>query len=372
MTTTPQPVLVVSNHGEIVGGGEISLLTLLKGLDRACWAPTLVVPSEGPVAVRARALGLPTHTIPLPPLRKPWAAIGQTLVPLWRLVRASGALLLHANGSRAMFYAGLVGRFAQRPVIWHVRIADRDAVLDRLLAPLARAIVVNSKAVERRFAGLTHKVRCIPNGVDLARFSPRQPSAGLRASLDLTEGAPVVASVGRFVAYKGYTHLLEAARLVREAAPEVHWVLVGDGELRSELEAQCRGLGLESRVHFTGWREDIPEVLALADLFVLPSLGEHFGRVLIEAMAMGRAVVATDAGGVPEVVLDGETGLLVPPAQSRALAEAVLALLRDPARARRLGEAGRLRAEAEFSLARHVETVEALYKELLGANRAGV
>jgi glycosyltransferase involved in cell wall biosynthesis len=372
MTTAPRPVLVVSNHGEIVGGGEISLLTLLKGLDRACWAPEVVIPSEGPVAACARALGLPTHTIPLPPLRRPWAAIRQTMVPMRRLVQDSGALLLHANGSRAMFYAGLVGRLLGRPVIWHVRIADRDPVLDRLLIPLAGAIVVNSKAVGRRFARASCKVRCIPNGVDLARFAPRPASPTLRASLGLPGGAPVVASVGRFVAFKGYNHLLEAARLVCEAAPNTHWLLVGDGELRGDLESHCRRLGLEQRVRFAGWREDVPEILALADLFVLPSLGEHFGRVLIEAMAMGKAVVATDAGGVPEVVLNRETGLLVPPAQPEALAAAVLALLRDPARARRLGEAGRLRAEAEFGLARHVEAVEVLYEELLGESRADV
>ena len=365
-------VLLISNHADIVGGGELSFLTVLEGLDRSRWSPTVVVPADGTVAARCRALALPTHVIPLPGLRRPGPAMLRSIAALRALIRRTGASLLHANGSRAMFYAGLAGRLVGRPVIWHVRIADPDLVLDRLLVPLARVIVVNSNAVGRRFARARCEVRCIPNGVDLVRFTPRQPSPKLRASLDLPEGVSVVASVGRFVAFKGYTYLLEAARLVHEATPEVHWVLVGDGELRSELEAQCRSLALESRVHFTGWREDIPDILALADLFVLPSLGEHFGRVLIEAMAAGKAVVATDAGGVPEVVIHGETGLLVPPAQPAPFATAVLALLKDPAKAARLGNAGRRRAEKVFSLGRHVEAVEALYKELLGANRAGV
>ena len=365
-------VLLISNHADIVGGGELSLLTLLEGLDKSRWSPMVVVPAEGAVSARCRALGFPTHFIPLPSLRWPGPAVLRSIAGLRRLIACTGARLLHANGSRAMFYAGLAGRLVGRPVIWHVRVADQDRLLDRLLTPFARAIVVNSNAVGRRFAWARHKIRCIPNGVDLARFTPRQPSPELRASFDLPEGAPVVASVGRFVAYKGYTYLLQAAGLVHEATPEVHWVLVGDGELRSELEAQCQSLGLESRVHFTGWREDIPEILAMADLFVLPSLGEHFGRVLIEAMAMGKAVVATDAGGVPEVVIHGETGLLVPPAQPGPFATAVLALLKDPAKAARLGNAGRRRAEKVFSLGRHVETVEALYKELLGESRAGV
>ncbi len=177
----------------------------------------------------------------------------------------------------------------------------------------------------------------------------------------------MVASVGRFVPFKGYSYLLEAARLIQSCQPNVHWVLVGEGDLREELEEQCRTLGLETQVHFTGWREDVPDLLALCDLFVLPSVAEHFGRVIIEAMAMGKAVVATDAGGVPEIVIPGETGLLVSPAQPKALAEAVVTLLEDRPRAQRLGLAGRHRVETRFSLARHVEDVEALYREVVTA-----
>lgn len=366
---TPPTVLVLSNHGDIVGGGEVSLLALLKGLDRSRWAPVVVVPSEGAVAAGTRALGLPTRVVPLPALGWPGPAVLRSIAALRRLTQETRAGLLHANGSRAMFYAGLAGRLAGRPVVWHVRVADRDRLLDRLLVGLAAAVVVNSKAVGRRFAwARPAKLHWIPNGVDLARFFPRDPPAGLRASLGIPAGLPVIGSVGRFVPYKGYAYLLEAARLVREVRPEVHWLLLGNGELRGELMRQCRTLGLERQVHFAGWRDDVPDVLALFDIFALPSLGEHFGRVLIEAMAMARAVVATDAGGVPEIVIQGETGLLVPPAQPRPLAEAVLALLKDPALAARLGAAGRRRAETEFSLARHVEAVEALYRALLEAD----
>jgi len=367
--SAPQALLVASNHGEIIGGGEISLLGLLEGLDRTRWAPTVVVPAEGPVAARCRALGLPVSVIPWPRLRRPGLAAARSVLALHRLARVTGARFLHANGSRVMVYAGLAGRWAGLPVIWHVRMTDRDPVLDRLLSSLARTIVVNSHAVAKRLAWVRPgKVRCIYNGVDLGRFSIRDPPPSLRESIGLEKDVPVVLSVGRFVAFKGYRYLLEAARRVQEKRPVVHWILVGDGELRSELEGQCRRLNLDAQVHFTGWREDIPDILALASLFVLPSLEEPFGRVLIEAMAMGKAVVATDAGGVPEIVQHGKTGLLVPPAQPKALAEAVLGLLEDPARAARLGAAGRRRAEGSFSLTRHVAAVEALYAELAGTD----
>jgi glycosyltransferase involved in cell wall biosynthesis len=363
------PVLVVSNHGHVVGGGEESLLLLLGALDRARWAAVVAVPEEGAVAARARALGLPVHVVPLPTLRRPGPALLRSVRALARLAAATGAALIHANGSRAMAYGGVAGRVARRPVVWHVRIAERDPLLDRALGALADRVIVISRAVARRFPrALARKLRVVPNGVDLTRFAPRPVSQALRATLGVPPGTPVVVSVGRFVAFKGYTHLLDAAAVLEAARPGVHWVLAGEGELRAELEAQARRLGLAGRVHFTGWREEVPELLAAGDLFVLPSLAEHFGRVLIEAMAMARAVVATDAGGVPEIVVHGETGLLVPPADPRALAAAVGELLADPVRATRLGAAGRRHAETTFSAAGHAAAVERVYREVSRAS----
>jgi glycosyltransferase involved in cell wall biosynthesis len=362
----PASILVVSNHGAIVGGGELSLMDLLRGLDRDRWAPILAVPEEGEVAARARDLELPVHVIPLPSLRRPGLAGARSVQALARLARVADAALLHANGSRAMAYAGVAGRLAARPVLWHVRVADSDGLLDRVLCALATRVIATSRAVARRFARAPGKVRLVPNGVDLKHFAPRPPSAALRAMLAVPPSAPVAVSIGRHVPEKGYRHLLDAAALVARAKPGVHWILVGDGELRSELEAQARRLGLASCVHFTGSRDDVADVLALADVFVLPSESEGFGRVLVEAMAMGRPVVATNIGGIPDVVLDGMTGLLVERAAPAALADAVRALLDDPARAARLGAAGRARAESTFSLGAHVDAVERVYDEVLG------
>jgi glycosyltransferase involved in cell wall biosynthesis len=362
----PASILVVSNHGAIVGGGELSLMDLLRGLDRDRWAPILVVPEEGDVAARARDLELAVHVIPLPPLRRPSLTGVDSLRALVRLIRVTDAALVHANGSRAMAYAGVAARLASRPALWHVRIADSDGLVDRALCALATVVVATSRAVACRFAWAPAKVRLVPNGVDLKRFAPRPGSAAVRAGLHISPSAPIAVSIGRHVPEKGYRHLLDGAALLERATPGVHWILIGDGELRGELEAQAGRLGLASHVHFTGWRDDVGEMLALADAFVLPSESEGFGRVLVEAMAMGRAVVATNVGGIPDIVLDGETGLLVEPANPAALAHAVRALFDDPARAARLGAAGRARAESTFSLGAHVAAVERVYDEVLG------
>jgi glycosyltransferase involved in cell wall biosynthesis len=362
----PASILVVSNHGAVVGGGELSLLDLLRGLDRDRWAPVLAVPEDGEVATRARELDLPVHVIPLPPLRRPGPGTVRSARALARLARAADAALIHANGTRAMAYAAAAGRLAARPTIWHVRIAESDGLVDRALCAAATAVIATSRAVARRFAWAGAKVRLVPNGVDLKRFAPRSPSAALRASLGVPPSAPVALSIGRHVPEKGYRHLVDAALLVERARAGVRWVLVGDGELRHELEAQARRLGLAGAMHFAGWRDDVADVLALADVFVLPSEREGFGRVLVEAMAMARPVVATAVGGVPDIVLASQTGLLVPPADPAALAGAVQALLDDPARAARLGAAGRARAESTFGLGAHVDGVERVYDEVLG------
>jgi glycosyltransferase involved in cell wall biosynthesis len=182
--------------------------------------------------------------------------------------------------------------------------------------------------------------------------------------------SPLVLSIGRFVAEKGHRHLLEAAARIERTRPGVHWVLVGAGELEAALPREAQALGLASQVHFTGWRDDVPDVLAVADVFVLPSVNEGFGRVVVEAMAMARPVVATAVGGVPEIVRDGETGVLVPASDPRALADTVRSLLDDPARAARLGAAGRACAESRFSLTAHVDAVERVYTEVLGGHAA--
>jgi glycosyltransferase involved in cell wall biosynthesis len=366
----PTSILVVSNHGQLVGGGELSLMDLLVGLDRGRWAPALVVPEDDGVAARGRELGLAVHVVPLPTLRRPGAGCLRSVTTLGRLARTTGAALIHSNGSRAMFYGGLAGRSAGCPAIWHVRIAESDGVMDRALYALATRVIATSRAVARRFRPGAPKVRLIPNGVDLARFTPRPPSRALAASLGIPPAAPLALSLGRFVAEKGHRHLLEAAARVERTRPGVHWILVGGGELEGRLRGQARRLGLEAQVHFAGWRDDVPDLLALCDVFVLPSESEGFGRVLIEAMAMARAVVAAAVGGVPEIVLDSKTGILVPPAAPAPLAAAVGSLLDDPARAARLGAAGRARAESTFSLAAHVAGVERLYADLLGAGRA--
>lgn len=366
--TAPQTVLFISNHGDVRGGGEISLLGLLDGLTRShSWRPVLLVPEEGSIAVKSRAIDVPTSVIPMPTLKRMTPGALRHIFRLARLIRTTGAGIVHANGTRAMIYGGLAGKLAHCPVVWHVRVMDSDGLLDRGLHWMATRVIVNSQAVRQRFSWAhAEKIHCIHNGIDTSHFAPRPPDSLTRASLSLAEDDRVVASVGRFVAYKGYEDLLHAWRQVLRVIPRGKLVLAGDGALRSDLENLAETLGIARHVRFIGWVEDVRPILALSEMFALPSHGEHFGRVVIEAMAMGKAVVATRAGGVPEIVVPHETGLLVPPADPPRLTEAMLDLLSHPSHATKYGEAGRRRVEEHFSLRQHVQAVEQVYHDVRG------
>ena len=214
-------------------------------------------------------------------------------------------------------------------------------------------------------------VAVIHNGIPLERFSPGEPPPGMRQALGIGEDDPVVIIVSRLTPWKGHRTLLEAVAQLRDKWP--HLVLLVAGEVafwdpryEGDLKRYSSSLGLDSAVRWLGDRNDVPQLLRLADVFCLPSKQEPFGRAIVEAMAVGKPVVACRSGGVPEVVVAGETGLLVPDGAPEELAEALATLLADRELGRRLGEAGRVRAGALFASERVAEQVQAVYDVMLG------
>ena len=355
-------ILYLDHHPQILGGGQLSLLGLMGHL-RQC-APRCLCPGGGALAAAARAAGIAVAEVELPPLRL------KRLGRVWRALRqvrrfAMGVDLLHANSSRAMFYAGLAGRWAKVPVLWHVRIADPEGTWDYFLGGLARRIAVNSQAAQRRFAGTGReaRVRVVYNGEDLERYAQAQ-GQGVRRELG---GQPLIGMVGRLSPEKDHETFLQAAALMAGNWPSARFAIVGEDpdpqqQRRQSLAALADRLGLGERVIFTGQRQDMPELMAALDLLVHCAHREAFGRVLVEAMAAARPVVATKVGGIPEVV--GECGLLVAEGDAVGVAQAMESLLGDEETARFLGAAGQRRVQERFSIEAHVAQVEALYEEI--------
>jgi glycosyltransferase involved in cell wall biosynthesis len=364
-----RPTLVLmANFGDVVGGGEESLLGLAATLDRTRLRLLGTVPDDGEVAGRLRALGVPTTVVPLPPVR-PWTLPGalRALYRLRMLFARERVALVHAHGSRGALYAALASRGLGVPLVWHVRVADRDPRLDGVLVRLAAAIVANSGATAARVRVLPRaaaKLAIVPNGVDLGRFAPGPPDATLRGRLGLAAEVPVVGYFGRLEHPKGVDVLVDAAARLHEMLPATAVLFVGDGPLRDALVARAAAAGLPAC--FTGHRDDVPALLRLCAVAVLPSRQEAFGRVLIEAMAAGVPVVASRVGGIPEVCVDGVTALLVPPEEPDALAVAIALTLTDQAATTARIQAAQADVRARFGQSAHAARLQAVYTRVLG------
>ena len=215
--------------------------------------------------------------------------------------------------------------------------------------------------------GITRdRIVTVHDGVSIGLID-KQDMVDARAAFRMPHGAPVVGNVAALAPHKGQKHLIAAARMVLRDVPDARFLIVGEGELKDQLDRQIKQLALERHVLLTGFRSDALGLMKSFDLFAMSSVTEGLGSAVLEAMTCGRAVVSTRAGGLPEVVVDGETGLLVPTHDEPALAEAMVTLLRDPARRAAMGEAGRARVVDTFSVERMVTNTLRVYSERMNS-----
>jgi glycosyltransferase involved in cell wall biosynthesis len=364
-----------------LGGAERSLLDTVGTLTARGFTVEVLNLVDRPGAL-ARALlerGLPVHVHRVGRLRDPRGAI-RTL--RWFLRRARRFDVALANDTRSALYTALGATVARLPYLWHVRdlVGPRSRVerLDLRLRPAA--CIANSHAVASnllRHRGRACRVAVVHNGVDVERFHPAPPGEAVRGELGLDDSAILVGAVGRLVPWKSLETLLQAAAQLQAVLPAARYVVVGDvvtdaanrpaaEQYRQSLLALRDRLGLADRVRFLGERADVPRIMGELDLLVHTAIDEPFGRVLIEAMAAGKPVVATRGGGVSEIVEDGVTGYLVPPRDVPAVADRV-ALLADPRRRSIMGRAGRQRALAHFSLEAYGDALAAAVNGVMTA-----
>jgi len=354
------------------GGCEKVILQLLSGLDKTRWRPILVhhdAPGIARLSNEARQLGVFCRAVP--------TMTGQNrAATLRRLVeecRSAEPTIFHAHlnwplGCRYGVAAAKISRVPAIVATSHLYAPLAGTRFGRLkqriqAAMIDKYIAVSSSLSERLSEDLAipaRKVRVVHNGIPLAQFD-RSADLSLRNRLTGGRDLPVVFTPARLHAQKGHVYLLRAATTVLDAI----FVLAGDGPERRPLEDLCLRLGLGDRVSFLGHQEDIPQLLAACDLFVLPSLYEGLPLSVLEAMASAKPVVATNVGGTDEVVLHGATGVLVPPKDSKALAAAIGTLLTDRAMAACYGQAGKKRVAQIFSAEAMVRGVTEVYGELL-------
>lgn len=353
-------------------GGQNQVLLTVNGLRARGDRAALVAHPNGELRRRA-AEGL--ELIPIAPRTE------MDLTAAWRLARVLKRLhpdVVHAHDPHGVAMAALARLFAgpdatfalvaSRRVDFHLKgnsfsrwkyrqvdcfIAASDAIRTMLVADgVAPGDVVT-----------------VHEGIDVDRVAAAA-RVNVHAELWLPTDAPVVGNVAALVPHKGQRHLIDAMRIVLQSVPDARLVILGEGELRESLERHVHDLHLDKHVFLAGFRLDVPGMIKGFDLFVMSSVTEGLGTSLLDAMACGRAIVATTAGGMPEVVVDGETGLLVPPRDDRTLAEAIIQLLTNRPLRERMGEAGLARVREQFSVERMVEETAGVYARVAGRPRA--
>ena len=350
------------------GGAQESYTGLLLRLDRSAYEVRALSLSSGSAVQRLRRLGLEVEVIDE---ADDEAAVHELTAYLVR----NEIDLLHAHmyraeviGARSAVAAGTAVVLATvhssrvRSPEDVATLAALTPVMDRLIVP-SSSIAAKVRAEGRGAASFS----VVPNGVDLDRFDLPVAACALRREFGIPGGAPLLGVVARLEPEKGHRYVIEAMPAILRGAPETWLVIVGEGSLNGELRAQAAALPASAadRIVFTGRREDVAAITGDVDVAVLPSLREAQGISILEAMARRKPVVASAVGGIPEVLTNGLDGLLVPPADPRALAEACIRLACSPELRTRMGEAGRAAVEARFSLDAMVRQVEAIYDEEL-------
>ena len=367
-------------HGiEAIGGAERDLIALLKTLDRHTWEPHVVCPGTGPFREQLHAIAVPTHALSLPPWRKP-LAVFQRRSAIGRLGALVGQLdpaLVHVNDIWWVPHtvrAIASGRSHSMPIVAHVRQEIEPEKVGRYELDRVEAAIAISRQIEQSLiaGGVSmSRVRTLYSGIDCSKRQATRDGQAIRQMLGLPHDAVLLGTVANLFSRKGYEVMLRALPAIIHAVPMVHYVIVGsdDHGYADRLTRLANELTIADRVHIVGFQDPVQPFLAELDLYVHPALMEGFGIAVVEAMVMGKAVVATTTGGLPEVVAQGETGLLVPPGDAESLAEAAISLLENKSRREQMGACGRMRAQERFSLDASVAHMEQLYGDVLGTQK---
>ena len=379
-----------------IGGAEFNLLAFLERVDQKKIEPIVVCPCEGEITAKLKKMGVKFHVIKMQKLIStairlgnqtiinPFAYIANVIIffpiifKLKKFLLNEGINLIHTNCLVAHIYGGIAARLAGIPVVWHVQDIISPALafglVRKIFVLLAKLIptqiVVISKSVGEMFSGhKKDKVILVYNAVDLLEYKNKS-NHSIRKELGITSKENLVGIVGRLVLWKGHKDFIQAAKIVIKENKNVKFLIVGDAIFEKrlyfdQLKKMVEDLNLSEKVIFTGLRSDVVALMQTLDIFVLASnRPEPFGRVLIEAMAAGKPTIATNGGGVPEIVIDNVTGFLIPPSDHERMAIKILELINDSEKRNRFGAEGKKRVKKLFNIEEYVEKFTELYFSL--------
>ena len=386
----PIRVAYVDHAGDIGGGAQEALLDILRYVDRDVVEPVLFHAQRAEwlrgvdlSGVTCRAI-FPASAAVFEHTRDELSGFWSRLTGTWQSIgpvrQLRRALLeedvdiVHTNTLKCHVLGGIAAKWAKKALVWDVRDILPPGGARSLLIRVARAtkphIVAMSAAVAESLAGARCETTAVLGARPVAKYRPLPPDEALRRELTLDADSKVLSVIARLTPWKGHQTLLNAFSQVLLQEPAARLLVIGDtgfweSDYKDALRRQAEELGCAEAIRWLGFREDIPELLALTDVVVLPSRDEPFGIVLVEAMAAEKPVIATRTAGPLEIVEAGVTGLLVEHGNEGELAEAIVELLRDPQRARAMGEAGRKRAVEMFDISRLIDQLYGVYEAIM-------
>lgn len=388
----PRRVLFV-DHTAVLGGGELAMLALIRALDRSRFEPVVLLLSSGPLVSELEGVA-ETHVLPLPEafLTTRRAALRGGGLPWRKALALSGYMLrlsstidrlrprlIHNSSLKADILAGLVARYQRIPQVWHIRDRIDTEYLPlsavrgfrALCRTLPNALIANSRSTLESLHAGHQRAEVISSGLDLRPFVELARGSETLAAALAAHHTIHIGMIGRISPWKGQEIFVEAAALVREVLPNVHFHVVGaplfgEEDFEKSLRETTHALGLAAHVTFTGFRRDIPEIIAGLHIVVHASkIPEPFGQVIVQGMAAGKPVIATEGGGPSEIIQDGVTGFLVPRKDAHALAQAIIRLLGNPEHAQAAALRGQQHALRSYGSDATTRQVEALYDQLL-------
>ena len=347
------------------GGQEIRILLEMKEHRKQGHGLYLLCPPRTKLAEEAGGAGIEVIPYKIPTSWNPGS-----IRKIKHLIQELKVEVLHTHSSVDSWAGGLAGRWAKVPVLVrtrHISVRVRRPWLNRIYY-LPDAIITTGEHIRRELLQ-THKIPAerivsIPTGVDRGRFHPGPPDLELKKRMGLPIDSPVITLVAVLRAQKRHELVIAAAAEVIKDFPQARFIFVGDGPGRNRVEREIINAHLEAQILMTGYREDIPAILSFTDLGIISSVAEGMPQFLFQILAMGKPVIATEVGGIPEVVTSGVNGLLVPPEDPAALAKAIVQVLGDPETARRLGEKGRRLVEQEYTVEKMAEKVYRVYQKV--------
>jgi glycosyltransferase involved in cell wall biosynthesis len=366
------------------GGGERGFLQIIKGLDKEKYIIYTVSKPDGEFGKK-----LVEMDIHLEPLNMESRFNPFTILKLMRIIRKKCVHIVHSQGARADFFARVAVKATGRSYLvstvqmpvegYNVNPFKKliYMVFDRFSERFVDRFIVVSERLRKI---LTEKHRISPdrvvkiyNGIEIDEYMPniekvRSQKSEVRREFGLADSVPVIGAIGRLTWQKGLEYLIEAVPDVLKKHPEAMFLIVGEGPLKDKLKAKSEELRVEDKVIFTGFRTDIKEVLSAIDILVIPSLLEGFPMITLEAMAMAKPIIATNINGITEQITNGINGILIPPKDPSAIAQATITLINNREKAKAMGLAARKKAEEEFSVEKMVSETEKVYLSLLKTN----